>query len=295
MRDRFFGPMWGLVAVGLFLLWLALASGGCAKPRPTDQPGARPPAIVQVWEWIKPVVRDLVEQGLGAIVDVLFGAETAPVESGRLAFADLDVGRLALAGPATGTAQITRGRAVVRIDLTRFTPAPPLDKYAAATLLWEQPPPWPQKPNTPALELQIAGLGPEQCDVPGGRCPGNSLGLVVRWSASIAAYDPNRPTQAPCGEGINARNWLPIGPSKVFDVLVEWGPGFVRATTPTGASWQAKVGAAAPGFGLFYAGVPGSKGIGWERPAWTLQPYGGAAALVDIAPVGTQPPLGTCP
>ena len=180
--------------------------------------------------------------------------------------------------PPVQVQQLTRGRAVVEVDLRGFVARPDLDKYAAATLLWEASPIWPKKPSSPALELQIAGIGPELCAGPG-RCGKTSLGLVVRWSANLSAYkqDPD-----PCGIGINAGARLPIGNDPLFDLVVEWSPGLVKVTTPTGASWSASVAVSGPGFGVFVPGVPNPRtGIGWERSDWILQEHGGSAYLLE--------------
>lgn len=193
--------------------------------------------------------------------------------------------------------QAARGRAMVHMDLRRFAAAPPdaagnqLDKYAGATLLWEVPPRPPAKPRTPAMELQIAGVGPELCEnTPCGR---TALGLVVRWSMNVENL------QAQCGEGINAGRRLPIGPHPVFDVLVEWQDGLVRASTlrtdgSVLASWSSRFGIARPGLGLFFEGVPNDgQGIGWERYPWVLQAYGGAVTLTEWT--GEPGAIGQCP
>lgn len=188
------------------------------------------------------------------------------------------------------------GRAVVRFDLSHFIPAPmaadgtQLDTYAGGYLLQA---PASAHPTTSAMELQIGGVGPALClSAP---CGPTALGLVVRWSSDIA-YDgtPGLPESRMCGEGINKGRRLPIGPGPIVDVVVEWGPGFVRVTTPTGASWTAHQGAAAPGFGVFVAGLANPpKGIGWARAPWTLQDHGGSAQLMDWS--GQPGPIGTCP
>lgn len=172
--------------------------------------------------------------------------------------------------------QSTSGRAVVRLDLTRFRPAPPLDYYAIGTLLWL---PATRSPTTPALELSVRGLSAELCQR--SPCGASSLGIVARWSANIA-HDGNEPDEhRHCGAGVGFSRRLPVGPGPLVDIVVEWGPGFVRVSAG-GSSWTSTQGAAGPGFGVVAIGVPNPpRGIGWSRSPWELQAHGGRARLVD--------------
>lgn len=94
MRHRFGGLLWGLVAMAL-LLTMPVAMGGCAKPRPEDQAGRRS-ALVQVWQWARPAVRYVIEQGMGALLDALLGDRDGVSDASGLQPQDLDAQRTAL-------------------------------------------------------------------------------------------------------------------------------------------------------------------------------------------------------
>lgn len=196
--------------------------------------------------------------------------------------------------PGPGTVEpfpVTQGRMVVRVDLRDFVPVFRLDYYVVGTLLWE-PPPAHGRPHSPALELSVRGIGPELCRGPG-RCPDGSLGLVARWSSNLAAYREGE--SDPCGEGINSAFRLPIGTEPVFDVAVDWAPGLVRVTGPTGKSWSARVGVDGPGFGLWTPGIP-ERPIGWAYlQDWTIAAHGGAAVLREWTATGEQGAIEACP
>lgn len=186
----------------------------------------------------------------------------------------------------------TEGKAVMRFDLTGFNPSPPLDYYAAAYLLWEELLAC-KKPEKPALELSIRGLSQEPCLK--SPCGPDALGIVARYSANIKYDGTGIPEHDMCGEGINYSRRLPIGSSPIFDVVVSWGPGFVRVEGPTGASWTAAQGADSPGFGVFVEGIVcPPRGIGWAREPWSLQTHGGNASLKAWQALA-QGAVGACP
>lgn len=188
--------------------------------------------------------------------------------------------------------QATEGAATFELDLTGFTPRPDgLDYYAAATLLWTNPPTGRDLPTTPALELSIRGTSTERCLA--SPCGPSSLGLVARWSANVR-HDSQTPEERDhCGRGIGYSQRLPIGPGQLVSGRVEWRAGQVRVSTPLG-SWATTKGASAPGFGLVFMPLPRSGGIGWARSPWTLQEWGGRVRLVEWQGVsGTG--VGMCP
>jgi len=74
--SRRLGSLAALIAIGLLLL-AAIVLGSCApRPRPQDQAGRRS-AVVQLWQWAEPIVRQVIEQGVGALLDALLGAREA--------------------------------------------------------------------------------------------------------------------------------------------------------------------------------------------------------------------------
>lgn len=186
--------------------------------------------------------------------------------------------------------QATSGRAVFDVDLSGFSLVPGLDSYAFATLCWQEPVRG-VRPTTPCLQLAVRGSDPAPC--PGKPCQGR-MALEVRYSANLQHDGSGISEDAMCGRGTKPPQWLPLGTGARPRVTVEWGPGFVRASTPAG-SWTATQGAATPGFGWWTPGIPPG-GIGWSyQPGWTLQAHGGAAVLVDWEAVGAQGGLGVCP
>jgi hypothetical protein len=195
--------------------------------------------------------------------------------------------------------QATSGRAVLEIDLTDFQPAPmdvgtglQLDYYAAATLLWTDPPVSTSNPDTPALELSIRGTSPDLCvRAP---CGPRALGLVARWSANVRHDGVVPDEHAHCGQGIVYSQRLPLGAGPVVRVVVAWRPGQVSVSTGHG-TWTTSKGAAGPGFGRVYTPLPRDRGIGWARQPWVLQRHGGTARLLSWEADAENPPLGACP
>lgn len=194
--------------------------------------------------------------------------------------------------PPVQVQQLTRGRALVRLDLRGFVPPPNQDYFVLATLMWSG-----TDKHAPALELSVRGTEAEPClAFP---CGASKLGLVARFSGDVAndgkLAGEGKPESSFCGEGIKYSARLPIGPSPLVDVLVEWDPSGVLVTTPTNAFRWLKQGSPRVGFGAFFVPVPSPpKGIGWGYgPALVL----GRASLLSWAPTSTdpQPPLGSCP
>lgn len=194
--------------------------------------------------------------------------------------------------PPVQVQQLTRGKAVFELDLTGFIPAADLDSYAFATLAWLPPGSGPDRyPSTPAFQLGLRGTDPRPCLVK--PCAGK-VALEVRYSANVRYDRTLTDEKAMCGAGTRPPQWIPLGPGPKVRVTLEWGPGFVRASTPAG-SWQTDQGAAGPGFGWWTPGIP-PKGLGWAyKDDWTLQAHGGSAQLLGWEAVGEQPPLGACP
>lgn len=210
--------------------------------------------------------------------------------------------------PPVEVRQLTSGRTVFEIDLAAFTVPPPvpnpkagqpgepnelqLDSFAFATLAWTPPGSGPDRyPTTPALQLGLRGVEASPCLVK--PCAGK-VALEVRYSANVRYDRTLTDEKAMCGAGTRPPQWIPLGPGPKVRVTLEWGPGFVRASTPAG-SWQTAQGAAGPGFGWWTPGIP-PKGLGWAyKDDWTLQAHGGSAQLLGWEAVGEQPPLGACP
>ena len=200
--------------------------------------------------------------------------------------------------PAT-LQQLTSGIAVFEIDLSSFAVAPPdangdiLDIYAFATLAWEKPKGTgaDRYPKTPAVQLGLRGTKKEPCIAK--PCQGKAA-LEVRYSANVTFDRSGVPEKSMCGEGTKPPLWLPIGPGPKHQVVLEWTPGFVRASTSV-TSVELHQGAASPGFGWWTPGIP-PKGLGWAyKEDWTIQAHGGTAQLLSFKATGEQPPLLACP
>ena len=194
--------------------------------------------------------------------------------------------------PPVQVQQLTRGRALVRLDLRGFVPTPGQDYFVLSSLMWSG-----TDKHAPALELSVRGTEAAPClALP---CGPSRLGLVARFSGDIAndgkLAGEGKPESSFCGEGVKYSARLPIGPSPLVDVLLEWDPSGVLVTTPTNAFRWLKQGSPRVGFGAFFVPVPSPpKGIGWGYgPALVL----GRASLLSWEAVGSdpQPPLGACP
>lgn len=210
--------------------------------------------------------------------------------------------------PPVEVRQLTSGRAVFEVDLAGFAVPSPvpnpkagqpnepnelqLDSFAFATLAWLPPGSGSDRyPTTPALQLGLRGVEASPCLVK--PCAGK-VALEVRYSANVRYDRTLTDEKAMCGAGTRPPQWIPLGPGPKVRVVLEWEPGFVRASTPAG-SWTATQGAAGPGFGWWVPGIP-PKGLGWAyKDDWTLQAHGGSAQLLGWEAVGEQPPLGACP
>jgi hypothetical protein len=188
---------------------------------------------------------------------------------------------------------LTSGKAHIRADLSSFAVATPyvttdpktgkpvtvqLDVYDVGTLLWDTLPAWPGKVTTPALALVLRGTD------------SRSMKLQARWSSNIT-YDgtPGLPESQMCGEGLNARQSIPLGAWPIVDITVEWAPGLLRVSTP-GGSRDLHQHAEAPGFGYFVPGVPRPpKGIGWSYSNdWSAITHGGRVEFRGFEAVGAQ-------
>lgn len=180
--------------------------------------------------------------------------------------------------PPVLPAYMRQGLIRVRVDLSRFVPAPPLDYYALG-IAWAV-----EDGRSMGIELSIRGTTEELCEArPCGMEAGlpTRLGLVARMSSDLQ-HDRSEPDEHKHrGEGINAHRRLALGSARVFDVELELTGSQVVVRTPVDAAVLAR-GASALAVEHWAAPLPprAAWGSWWAREPWTVQAHGGAAELL---------------